>query len=173
MDKKAKEEAKTEEQKNYQLIKQGKLKPKGSQKGYLNLKPLTEIDPEKAKEIRRKGYYAQQKVLEEKKTAKESLNSILHIVANGIGKGRVEEDILTEVRKKNPNLTLYDVVNLVQISKALDGSTKSAEYVRDTVGDKPADKLDVTAQSLTDEDRLLLETVNKRLEDSQNAIDVC
>lgn len=170
MDKKARGEAKREEQKNYQLIKQGKLKPVGSQKGYMNLKPLTEIDPEKAREIRRKGYEAQQKVLTEKKTAKESLEKLLSIVAKESAKGKIDEDILRKALAVNPNLTLYDVINLKMIESARNGNVKAYVAVRDSVGDKPHDKMDVTAQSLTDDDRALLESVRARID--ENTIDV-
>ena len=173
MDKKVKEEAKREAQKRYELIKQGKAQPQGSEKGYLNLKPLTELDEDKAREIRIKGGKARSEALKIERTAKESMKELLSIVAKEVAKDRIDEEILQKAKQINPNLTLYDIVNLKMIERATDGSVTASVYVRDTVGDKPTDKLDVTAQSLTDEDRTLLEQVQKRLEDNQNIIDVC
>ena len=167
MDKKAKEEAKREEQKNYQLIKQGKLKPKGKQIGYKNLVPLTERSEEEQLAIRRKAQKRQKEVMSIKKTAKESMNELLSVVAKEVAKERIDEEILAKARQINPNLTLYDVVNLKMIEKATDGNVMASIYVRDTNGDKPNDKVDITANSLTDDDRALLQAVQDRL----NAMD--
>lgn len=156
--------------KNYEEVVTGKREPVGSEVGYLYIEKnrLDKIDQERAREIRRKGQAAAHKVVMEKRTARESMHKLLHVVASGVARGRVESDILAEAKKINPNLTLYDIINLVQIDRAMQGSARSAEYVRDTAGDKPTDKVDLTAQSLTDEDRELLRTVQERLERAQN-----
>lgn len=173
MNKKVKEEAKREAQKRYELIKQGKAQPQGSEKGYLNLRPLTERSKEEQLAIRRKAQKRQREVMKIQKTAKESMTELLSVVAKEVAKERIDEEILAKAKQINPNLTLYDIVNLKMIERATDGSVTASVYVRDTVGDKPTDKLDVTAQSLTEEDRTLLEQVQKRLEDNQNIVDVC
>ena len=165
---KTKEEAKREAQKRYALIKQGKAKPKGSEKGYLNLKPLTELDEERAHEIRSMGAKRHNEIVRIERSARESMKELLSIVAKESAKGRIDEEILAKAKQINPNLTLYDIVNLKQIEKALDGSTKSAEYCRDTNGDKPNDRVDITAQSLTDDDRALLQAVQDRLNSMDN-----
>lgn len=43
------------------------------------------------------------------------------------------------------------------------GSTKAAEFLRDTIGEKPADRQEISADIITAEERALLEKVNARL----------
>ena len=41
-------------------------------------------------------------------------------------------------------------------------ATKAAEFIRDTIGEKPAEKQEITADIMTDEDRALLQRVRAR-----------
>jgi hypothetical protein len=59
--------------------------------------------------------------------------------------------------------TLYDMVNLRQIMESLEGNTKAAEFVRDTTGDKPIERQEITAVIMTDADKALLEKVSRRV----------
>lgn len=43
------------------------------------------------------------------------------------------------------------------------GSTKAAEFLRDTIGEKPVDKAEINADIITAEERALLEKVNARI----------
>lgn len=43
------------------------------------------------------------------------------------------------------------------------GSTKAAEFLRDTIGEKPAERQEISADIITAEERALLEKVNARL----------
>ena len=61
------------------------------------------------------------------------------------------------------DLTQYDLINLAMITSAKNGDTKAAQYVRDTIGDKLADKMEMEA-TFTDGDKSLLEKVQRRLE---------
>ena len=50
-----------------------------------------------------------------------------------------------DISDKNGNvMTTTEAIALKQIEKALKGDTKAFEVVRDTVGQKPTDKLDLT-----------------------------
>ncbi len=50
-----------------------------------------------------------------------------------------------DISDKNGNvMTTTEAIALKQIEKALKGDTKAFEVVRDTVGQKPTDKIDVT-----------------------------
>ena len=60
------------------------------------------------------------------------------------------------------DLTQYDLINLAMITAAKNGDTKAALYVRDTVGDKLAEKQEIAA-TFTDGDKSLLEKVSARL----------
>ena len=59
--------------------------------------------------------------------------------------------------------TLLEAANLAQIRRAMKGDTKAAEYVRDTLGEKPADRISAEVTGLTPEDRQLIENVGRRL----------
>ena len=61
------------------------------------------------------------------------------------------------------DLTQYDLINLAMITSAKNGDTKAAQYVRDTIGDKLADKVEMDA-TFTEGDKSLLEKVQRRLE---------
>lgn len=61
--------------------------------------------------------------------------------------------------------TLLEAANLAQIRRAMRGDTKAAEYVRDTLGEKPADKLSAEVTALTPEDKEMLQRVQARLDE--------
>ena len=61
------------------------------------------------------------------------------------------------------NPTQYDLINLAMIAQAKLGDTKAASYVRDTIGDKLAEKQEINA-TFTDGDRSLLEKVSARIQ---------
>ena len=151
----------------YQKIRDGEVEPEGSQKGWLNIKPipLTERPEEEAREIRRKGAETVNKIHGEKKSARESLERMLSILATDeiIAQADIENALAERLKRENPHMTVYDVMNASAIGRAISGNVKAMEYVRDTHGDKPVDKVDVTGNIMTDSDRELLQTVNARL----------
>ena len=85
-----------------------------------NLRTLT---PEEAREIGRKGGIASGKARAARKTFKEEL---LLLLSNG------------EIQEK---------ISLAIIQKAMDGDTKAFEVLRDTVGEKPIDKVETEVVS--------------------------
>ena len=74
---------------------------------------------------------------------------------------KAAEQFLTE----EMDLTNGDLVNLAMIGKAKEGDVKAAQFVRDTVGEMPTVKQEVT-NTMSDGDKALLEKVSKRLEKS-------
>lgn len=67
--------------------------------------------------------------------------------------------------------TQQDAIIAAMILQAADGNRGAAEFVRDTVGEKPADISDVNLHSMTEADRSLLDKVKQRLdsEDEETA----
>ena len=47
---------------------------------------------------------------------------------------------------------------------------RGIEYVRDTNGDKPTDKIDVSGEIVTDRDRELMESIAKRLDGAESIV---
>jgi hypothetical protein len=58
--------------------------------------------------------------------------------------------------------TLFDLISLVQVREAQEGSSKAFEVVRDTAGYKPVDQVQTDINIMSDQDKALLEKVAKR-----------
>lgn len=88
-----------------------------------NLIPMSERTKDEVREIARRGGIASGKARRERKTFKEELITLLE------------------------NGDTQEKISLSLIQQALDGNTKAFEVIRDTVGEKPIDKLaDVTGE---------------------------
>ena len=112
-----------------------------------------------------------------RKTAQESLEFLLSCIAepkeareviHAVTGGEMSDTLKNFFEVKDgdeSDLTQYDLINLAMIAQAKIGDTKAAAYVRDTIGDKLADKQEINA-TFTDGDRALLEKVNARMQAS-------
>lgn len=152
----------------YERIKAGEIEPEGKQKGWLNLQPIpiTQREPEERREICKKGAAAVNKIHGEQRTAKEALQRILSILATEdiIAGADLPAELAERLKRENPDITLYDLMQGVALGRALQGNIKAAEYVRDTNGDKPKDQMQIEgAGIMTEADRALLETIAGRL----------
>jgi len=136
----------------------------------LNLRKRTSfnmMDADKLREISRKGQKAMMELHGEKKTARESLKNILTLKVTDdiLDIADVDPKVAERLKRDNPDATLYDLIQCVAVGKAIDGNVKAMEYVRDTHGDKPIDKVEITDNVMTDADRELLKSISARLED--------
>jgi len=172
---KRKESNKREEKSLYQKIIDGEAEPVGEQKGWKNLQTgqkdhnfavLNEKEPERAREISRLGGVAVQKLYGEKRTAKQCLDNILTLKINDkiIDGADLDPDIAERLKRSNPDATLYDLIQIVAAGRAVGGNIKAAEYIRDTYGDKPTEKIDVSGEIMTETDRAMLEKISRRLD---------
>ena len=155
-----------------QMIIDGDIEPEPHERGLLNLRkrvPFNQMDAEKVREIRRKGAEAVNKLHGEKRTAKQSIERILTLKVDDsiIAGADIDPKVAERLKRDNPDATLYDLIQAVAVGRALDGNVKAMEYVRDTHGDKPVDRVDITGNVMTDADRELLQTVNARLEQAE------
>ena len=112
-------------------------------------------DPEGDKEIQDKGREANASAWVQRRSIKEILEELS---SKTVTAEEAEEYGLEE------GTTLLEAGNLAQIRRAMRGDTKAMEYVRDTLGEKPTDKISAEVTALTPEDKELLERVSKRLE---------
>ena len=153
----------------YEKIISGEAEPVGSQKGWMNLKtkPVTERTPEERREICKKGAAAVNRIRGQEKTAKESIDRMLSILATDeiIREADIEKALADRLRKDNPDMTIYDVVNAAAIGRAISGNVAALQYVRDTRGDAPVKQIEVTENITTEADRALLQSIASRLED--------
>lgn len=97
-----------------------------------NLKPNLKRTPSELREMSRKGGIASGKARRMKKTFKELLKIALEM-KSPTGKTNAEEIVASMIRK------------------AQDGDVKAFEAVRDTIGEKPKDEVDLTTQEKTPE----------------------
>lgn len=151
----------------YKEAREGKHKyNKGITAAATNLTPLNELDPEKAREIRRKGAEALHKARGEKKSAKQILNEILPLYANKTAiaeNENIPEDIKKDILSHNIDITHYHLLYLSMLNQAENGNTKAAEFIRDTVGDKPIAETRNINEIITQADKDLISKLEKRL----------
>lgn len=109
-----------------------------------NLTPINErTTPEQRKENASKGGKACAAAKRQKKEMKEMIQDIFEI---GIKKGKVVEEIKSLEDAKGKNLTVGQALVLAQVKKAMTGDTRAMEFLRDTMGEKPTNKQEITAK---------------------------
>jgi len=165
-------EEEKKEKTRYQQIIDGEAEPQGSEKGWKNLEKRVSfnmMDEEKRREICRKGAEAIHKLHGEKKTAKQSLEKILTLrIDDGILDGAdVPKELADKLKRDNPDATLYDLIQLVAVGRAVGGNMKAYELIRDTHGDKPIERVELTENVTTDADREMLRNIAERLQDGE------
>lgn len=151
------------EKQAYRDIRAGKRKPAGSEKGYLNMKPLTERSEEEARAIRRKAAETTNRIKKAKKSMKEELLAMLEDeeIAKALAKEVDIEAIRALAQEKSASLQTLVLASMSL--QAIAGNVKAADFVRDTAGYKPTDKQEITADIMTDADRALLNKVSARI----------
>jgi hypothetical protein len=120
--------------------------------------PFDEMDPERAKNIRRKGQAAQQEAKRRKKALREICAELLAMKCpEGAARlGTLEEAARGAAEERGEPLDVYEAGMLAQVARMLEGDTRAAEFVRDSAGDKPTDKMQAEATVLTAGDVALL-----------------
>ena len=163
------------EKTRYQKIIDGDIEPQGSEKGWANLERRVSFDkmsPEKRREICQKGQKALMELHGKKKTAKESLENILTLkITDEILAGAdVSPEIAERLKRDNPNATLYDLIHIVAVGRAVGGSVPAMQYIRDTHGDKPIEKVDITGDIMTESDRAMLDKISRRINEGDDVL---
>ncbi len=138
-------------------------------KGWSNLRPggFKDIDKDELRAISKKGQEKSLEVRRQKKTAKECLDSVLSLEVTDeiIAGAELPEELKEQLIAKNPHVTMYELIQLVSVGLAVGGDLKAVEYVRDTYGDKPTNKVAVSTDDImTDADRALMQQIQERLE---------
>lgn len=110
-------------------------------------------DPEGDKAIHEAGGKALQATLEQRRSIKEILEELSRRTVTA---EEAEEYSMEE------GTSLLEAANLAQIRRAMRGDTKAAEYIRDTLGEKPVDKIAAEVETITAEDRERIERILNR-----------
>ena len=111
---------------------------------------------EELSEFGKRGQQARMETLRKRKEMKETLKILM---AMSVGKGRVAdiEKIQAFAELKGKNVTVDQAMMIKLVQKALVGDLNAITMVRDTIGEKPSDKVevkDVTPVIISGEDEL-------------------
>lgn len=105
------------------------------------------LDPVKSKSEARKrgraGGIASGKARREKKAMRETLDILLSMPMKD-GTSADVESIQSFAAIKGKNINVQEAILIAQVQKAMKGDTKAAEYVRDTIGQKPGENVEMT-----------------------------
>ena len=98
--------------------------------------------------IQRKKNQELRKIEEEKK--KNMKQELLLLLSLAMRKGVMadSEDFLSLEEMEGQNISIQTAINIAMIQRALMGDVQAAQYIRDTTGQKPTDKVELD-QSLT------------------------
>jgi len=114
-------------------------------------------DPEADREIQRKGAETVNAANAQRRTCKEILEEI--------AKRKAPKEFIEEM-ELDEGTTCLEAANYAQALRAIKGDTKAMEYIRDTMGEKPTEKIDASIAALTPEDQELINRVAARIKDS-------
>lgn len=73
---------------------------------------------------------------------RETLDMLLSMPMKN-GKFADVENIRSFAALKGKNISVQEAILIAQVQKAMKGDTRAAEYVRDTIGQKPTDSVDM------------------------------
>ena len=111
-------------------------------------------DPERDKLIQYKGGKALQATIKQQRTFAEAISAVLAQKAS--------EETRNELHLDS-NADNLDAVIAAMLRQATRGNVKAGDFLRDTIGQKPSDRLEATVENLTAEDREMLENIKNRL----------
>lgn len=108
-----------------------------------------------SEETRREGGRALQATLKQRRTFKEAIDIMLRSDASAQN--------IRELGLKEGASNL-DVVIAAGLKQAARGNVKAMDFLRDTVGEKPAEQLNADISGLSEDDKAMIENIKKRLE---------
>ena len=108
-----------------------------------NLIPISERTPSELREMTRKGGIASGEARRRKRQLKDDLIMLLEMIGDN-------------------DKTNQENIATATIAKALGGDIRAIEFIRDTIGEKPDQTMNINADvGMTDADRALLKEANK------------
>lgn len=109
------------------------------------------------RDIQVMGGKALQAKLKQRRTFAEAISTVLAQKPSQ----KVREEL--ELDSTADNL---DAVIAAMLKQAQRGNVKAGDFLRDTVGEKPTDKLEASVETMTAEDREMLANIQKRMEEN-------
>ena len=118
--------------------------PSGDNAGFEKGKnAFARMTPEQRAECGRKGGLAKREATRRRKEMRETLDILLKMPMKK-GKVYTAEDIKCFADLKGKNITIDQAMMVCLVQKALKGDLSAIGMVRDTVGEKPAEKVEAT-----------------------------
>lgn len=122
-----------------------------TEKSLANLRPITKENAseyQKKSVAKRKANLELKKIEEEKK--KNMKQELLLLLSLGIKKGLLAdtEEFQNLKEMEGKNISVQTAINIAMIQRAMMGDVQAAQYIRDTTGQKPTDKVEID-ESLT------------------------
>lgn len=127
-----------------------------------NLTPFKSVA--EAREKGRKGGIASGAARREKRALRETLEELLTMSLRN-GKPVSVEKIKSIAAIKGKNISVQEAIMLAQIQKAIRGDVRAAEFIRDTIGQKPQDNMVVSGEVNNPMAGLTTEELKKLIED--------
>ena len=103
---------------------------------YPNLIPNSARTPEQLREQTRKGGIASGESRRKRKTFRESLLTILSMAPD-------DPEVVEHLKALGLDPTFQTAIDLAQARVAAKGDTDAARFIRDTIGEKPRDELEI------------------------------
>ena len=129
-----------------------------------NLKSLGKRTTEEQRMIAQKGGKASGKARKDKREQKQI---IMDVLAMPLEEGSVEQ-ITSLAAAEGANLSINQAIIIQQVKRALKGDTRAAEYLRDTSGQKPSDKVQIDAGVSIDDTIKHIDSYLKGKEKNEN-----
>lgn len=91
----------------------------------------------------KRGGEVRRKQAEERRKMKETLDILLTKSMKKKGKVLKPEDITSIAEKENINTDVQTAISIAVLRNALNGDVESIKFIRDTIGEKPTDKVEI------------------------------
>lgn len=108
----------------------------------LGIEALRKKTAEEKAEMHRKSEATKAKNREQRKTMKYTLDTLL---TKSLKRGELAtvDDILSLAEMENKNVDVQTAIMVAVVQRALMGDMTAVQFLRDTVGEKPSDKVEV------------------------------
>lgn len=107
----------------------------------MNNNNLVPFNVNNASENGRKGGLASVKAKKERKTMRECLTTLLELKASEENVDLIKKTLDIKEIETSEEITNQLIISLALLNKAMNGDIKAYEIIRDTIGEKPTDKL--------------------------------
>ena len=110
-----------------------------------NLRPFDKMSEREQKEIARKGGTASGRARRENKVMRDTLEMILGLSLKKGEKANVES-VQSLAELKGKNISVQEAIAIAMAQRAMKGDVSAVAFIRDTTGQKPTDKVEMSGE---------------------------